>query len=207
MAPERLTVEALVAPAQRHGDADRARRGCPTGATVTPDDEHDEFAWWPADLDALARARPTRRCGAWPTLLRRRCSSVDPPAAIARRSITFRRLEIVVVRALGGLPGAAGLRVRARQPAAGDVHASGWRTGCCWIAMSLVCIAAARARIIPFWLAVTVAVLGGLGPFAGTIGFVVEQRRSGRIAQRPASLRRTSKSDRQMAVETARSRS
>ncbi len=43
--------------------------------------------------------------------------------------------------------------------------------------MSLVCIAAARARIIPFWLAVTVAVLGGLGPFAGTIGFVLESRR------------------------------
>ncbi len=46
--------------------------------------------------------------------------------------------------------------------------------------MSLVCIAAARARIIPFWLAVTVAVLGGLGPFAGTIGFVVESRRQRR---------------------------
>jgi hypothetical protein len=49
--------------------------------------------------------------------------------------------------------------------------------GVMWIAMSLICIAAARARIIPFWLAVTVAVLGGLGPFAGSIGFVVEQRR------------------------------
>ena len=40
--------------------------------------------------------------------------------------------------------------------------------------MSLVCIAAARMRVIPFWLAVTVAVLGGLGPFAGTIGFIVD---------------------------------
>ena len=49
--------------------------------------------------------------------------------------------------------------------------------GLIWIGMSLVCIAAARARIIPFWLAVTVAVLGGLGPFAGTIGFVFESRR------------------------------
>jgi hypothetical protein len=53
----------------------------------------------------------------------------------------------------------------------------GWSHGILWIGMSLVCIAAARARIIPFWLAVTVAVLGGLGPFAGTIGFVVEGRR------------------------------
>jgi hypothetical protein len=49
--------------------------------------------------------------------------------------------------------------------------------GLMWIGMSLVCIAAARARVIPFWLAVTVAVLGGLGPFAGSIGFVVAERR------------------------------
>jgi hypothetical protein len=49
--------------------------------------------------------------------------------------------------------------------------------GLMWIGMSLVCIAAARARIIPFWLAVTVAVLGGLGPFAGSVGFVVADRR------------------------------
>jgi hypothetical protein len=52
--------------------------------------------------------------------------------------------------------------------------------GLMWIAMSLVCIAAARARIIPFWLAVTVAVLGGLGPFAGSIGFVIADRRKPR---------------------------
>jgi hypothetical protein len=53
----------------------------------------------------------------------------------------------------------------------------GMAHGLLWIGMSLVCIAAARARIIPWWLALTVAVLGGLGPFAGTIGFVVEARR------------------------------
>ena len=49
--------------------------------------------------------------------------------------------------------------------------------GILWIAMSLVCIAAARLRVIPFWLAVLVAVLGGLGPFAGSAGFVVAERR------------------------------
>ena len=49
--------------------------------------------------------------------------------------------------------------------------------GVLWIAMSFVCIAAARVRIIPFWLAVRVAVLGGLGPFAGSAGFVVAERR------------------------------
>jgi hypothetical protein len=61
----------------------------------------------------------------------------------------------------------------------------GWTHGILWIGMSIVCIAAARARIIPFWLAVTIAVLGGLGPFAGTIGFVVETRRR---AERAASM-------------------
>jgi len=55
--------------------------------------------------------------------------------------------------------------------------------GVMWIAMSLICIAAARARIIPFWLAVLVAVLGGLGPFAGSIGFVVAERRQGRLSR------------------------
>jgi len=53
----------------------------------------------------------------------------------------------------------------------------GMSHGLLWIGMSLVCIAAARMRVIPYWLAATVAVLGGLGPFAGTIGFVVESRR------------------------------
>jgi hypothetical protein len=59
----------------------------------------------------------------------------------------------------------------------------GWTHGLLWIGMSVVCIVAARSHVIPFWLAVTVAVLGGLGPFAGTIGFVVESRR-----RRPRAL-------------------
>ena len=53
----------------------------------------------------------------------------------------------------------------------------GFAHGIIWISMSLLCLAAARARIIPFWLAVTVAVLGGLGPFFGSAGFVIESRR------------------------------
>lgn len=57
--------------------------------------------------------------------------------------------------------------------------------GLMWIGVSLVCIAAARLHVIPFWLAVTVAILGGLGPFAGSIGFViVERRRAGATADR-----------------------
>jgi hypothetical protein len=61
----------------------------------------------------------------------------------------------------------------------------GMTHGLMWIGMSLVCIAAARARIIPFWLAVTVAVLGGFGPFCGSIGFVIESRRR---RERPLQL-------------------
>ena len=37
--------------------------------------------------------------------------------------------------------------------------------------------------MIPFWLAVMVAVLGGLGPFAGSIGFVVAERRRAATTQ------------------------
>lgn len=51
--------------------------------------------------------------------------------------------------------------------------------GLMWIGMSLICIWAARVRMIPFWLAVTVAVLGGLGPFAGSLGFIYADRRRG----------------------------
>jgi hypothetical protein len=58
----------------------------------------------------------------------------------------------------------------------------GWAHGVMWIVMSLLVIVAARKRIIPFWLAVVVAVIGGLGPFAGTIGFVVAERRQRRAA-------------------------
>jgi hypothetical protein len=53
----------------------------------------------------------------------------------------------------------------------------GWTHGIGWIAMSLLSIAAVRRRVIPLWLAVMVAVVGGVGPFAGSIGFVVCERR------------------------------
>lgn len=49
--------------------------------------------------------------------------------------------------------------------------------GLMWIGMSLVCITATRWRVVPFWLAVCVAVLGGLGPFIGSAGFIHEFRR------------------------------
>jgi hypothetical protein len=64
-----------------------------------------------------------------------------------------------------------------------ETFALGLAHGLIWIVMSLVCIAAARAHVIPFWLAVTVAVLGGLGPFAGSIGFLVADRRRSMTTQ------------------------
>jgi hypothetical protein len=53
----------------------------------------------------------------------------------------------------------------------------GWSHGVGWILMSLLSIAAVRAREIPLWLGVTVAVIGGVGPFAGSAGFVIEEHR------------------------------
>jgi hypothetical protein len=53
----------------------------------------------------------------------------------------------------------------------------GWAHGIGWILMSLLCIDAVRRHVIPLWLAVTVAIIGGVGPFAGSAGFVVQDRR------------------------------
>jgi len=56
----------------------------------------------------------------------------------------------------------------------------GWGHGIGWIVMSLLCIAAVRNRTIPLWLGVMVVVIGGVGPFAGSIGFVLCERRGWR---------------------------
>jgi hypothetical protein len=53
----------------------------------------------------------------------------------------------------------------------------GWAHGIGWIIMSLLAIDAVRRRVIPLWLGVTVAIIGGVGPFAGSAGFVIEDRR------------------------------
>jgi hypothetical protein len=58
------------------------------------------------------------------------------------------------------------------------VSVLGWVHGVGWIVMSLLCLAAVRRRTIPLWLGVMVAVVGRVGPFAGSIGFLVEDRRS-----------------------------
>src|SRR3954454_13897669 len=60
----------------------------------------------------------------------------------------------------------------------GVVLVTGWMHGLLWIGMSLLCLEAVRRRRIPLWLGVMVAVVGGIGPFAGSVGFAIEQRRS-----------------------------
>ena len=98
------------------------------------------------------------------------------------RLVTFRRLEIAsFIHSfvyLGLLVCAFALG--SPQP---ETFILGLAHGLLWIGMSLLCIDAARRHVIPFWLAVTVAVIGGLGPFAGSIGFVVADRRRSRTTQ------------------------
>ena len=52
--------------------------------------------------------------------------------------------------------------------------------GVLWILMSLACLTAARLRVIPLRVAVAVTVLGGIGPFFGSLEFIREQRRRDR---------------------------
>ena len=114
--------------------------------------------------------------------LRRITTVPDPPRWFAR-VITLRRLETVslihscVYVALCVV--AFGLHNP--QPITTIL---GFAHGVLWIAMSLICLAAARYRVIPWWLAVCVAVLGGIGPFFGSGGFILESRRREREAAR-----------------------
>jgi hypothetical protein len=68
------------------------------------------------------------------------------------------------------------------------VTVCGWAHGLLWIGMSLLCLEAVRRRRIPLWLGVMVAVVGGVGPFAGSIGFALEKRHGGSA---PSRLRRS----------------
>jgi hypothetical protein len=89
--------------------------------------------------------------------------------------ITFRRLE-----ALSFLHSAIYLTLLTVWIVPGLTTATmvfGWAHGIGWIVMSTLAIAGVRRRVIPLWLGVMVAVIGGVGPFAGSIGFVVCERR------------------------------
>ena len=61
-----------------------------------------------------------------------------------------------------------------------EEYVLGWCHGIGWICMSLLAIWAVRRRVVPLWLGVTVAVIGAVGPFAGSMGFVVQERREER---------------------------
>ncbi|HWT23164.1 MAG TPA: hypothetical protein VN213_06630 [Solirubrobacteraceae bacterium] len=67
---------------------------------------------------------------------------------------------------------------------AGAERVFGWCHGIGWIVMSLLAVDAVRRRVIPLWLGVTVAVIGGVGPFAGSAGFVIEGRRRTSLSTR-----------------------
>jgi hypothetical protein len=96
----------------------------------------------------------------------------------AIRAITFRRLEVASFTHSAVFLGLLICAFALSKPEP-ETFVLGTAHGVMWIAMSLICIAAARARVIPFWLAVTIAVLGGLGPFLGSVGFAaIERRRS-----------------------------
>jgi hypothetical protein len=101
-----------------------------------------------------------------------------PPAALRpppRRLLTFGRLKwtsfthsciylaLLVCAFAAGKP----------EPA---TFVLGLAHGLLWIFMSLACIAAARLRVVSLRLAVAVAVLGGVGPFFGSLQFIREQR-------------------------------
>ena len=91
-------------------------------------------------------------------------------------ALSFRRLELASFThsTIYGALLVCAFALRNPEPA---TFILGLSHGLIWIGMSLICILAARVRVIPFWVAATVVVLGGLGPFAGSIAFVLAQRR------------------------------
>jgi hypothetical protein len=98
----------------------------------------------------------------------------------AIRAITFRRLEVASFTHSAVFLGLLVCAFALSNPEP-ETFVLGMTHGVMWITMSVLCIAAARVRVIPFWLAVTIAVLGGLGPFLGSLGFAaIERRRGGR---------------------------
>ena len=58
----------------------------------------------------------------------------------------------------------------------GPTTVFGWAHGLGWIAMSILCLAAVPRRVLTLRTAVAVVLLGGVGPFFGTLAFVLEDR-------------------------------
>ena len=66
----------------------------------------------------------------------------------------------------------------------GPTTVFGWAHGLGWIAMSLLCLAAVPRRVLSLRTAVAVVVLGGIGPFLGSLAFVLEDRERRAVASR-----------------------
>ena len=172
VAPERLSVEALVSLPEPAGDAGRPRVA--------------------ARGRRGHRRRRARRARLVARRSRRLAGGRRPVAApdggdpgmskiLNRDVLRYTSYSLSVVYAV--LLWAA---ITGRQDIVGVL---GWVHGIGWIVMSLLCLEAVRRRVIPFWLGVMVAVVGGVGPFAGSIGFYLEDRKirhQGR-APRPAA--------------------
>ena len=96
--------------------------------------------------------------------------------------MTFRQLELgsfahsLVYLALLTVSIAPGLE--------GPTTVLGWAHGLGWIAMSLLCLAAVPRRVLSLRTAVCVVVLGGVGPFFGSLAFVLEDRARRAVASR-----------------------
>jgi hypothetical protein len=69
----------------------------------------------------------------------------------------------------------------------GETAVLGWVHGITWIVLALLAAWAQRRGDLPFWLAFLVVVIGGVGPFAGSAGFVYETRRRARAQPAAAS--------------------
>ncbi len=66
----------------------------------------------------------------------------------------------------------------------GPTTVLGWAHGLGWIAMSVLCLAAVPRRVLSLRTAVAVVVLGGIGPFFGSLAFVLEDRARRAVASR-----------------------
>jgi hypothetical protein len=66
----------------------------------------------------------------------------------------------------------------------GPTTVLGWAHGIGWIAMSVLCLAAVPRRVLSLRTAVAVVVLGGVGPFFGSLAFVLEDRARRAVASR-----------------------
>ena len=165
---ERMQVEALVclpnrlvdarrpglAPARRRGhDGPRARRARLVARRPERAGPTRPTRALVPDGDAAVRRAVSARCGPPPPARSPTCTRRSTSSCSASRSSTATTTS---------------------SPCSDGSHGFGW------IGMSLLCLEAVRRRTIPLWLGVMVAVVGGVGPFAGSIGFYAEKRRAAR---------------------------